>query len=288
MSDSPASGAPVPGTLVHLDGTVADRARPALRADDLGVLRGDGVFEALLIVDGRPRYLDEHLARLARSAAALRMPPPDAEAWRRCLAVAIDRHGVVGESYARLVLTRGPEGGGPGTGYVLVDPIPASTRRARAEGVRTVTVTRGVVATPADRVPWLLSGAKTLSYAVNMAAQRWARAHGADDAIILAEDGTVLEAPTAAVVVASAHTLRTPPLDLGILASIAQRRLFDAAAGAGWKCGHARLSVADLRAADGVWLVSSVRLAVRVTAIDAVPCPQSPRHDEIVDLLRAD
>lgn len=198
------------GTLVRLDGTVADRAEPLLRADDLGALRGDGVFEALLVVEGRPWHLDEHLARLARSAATLGLRAPDADAWRRCLAVAIDRHGTAGESYARLILTRGPEGGGPETGYVLVDPVPAGTRRARARGVRVVTLTRGTVVAAPDRAPWLLTGAKSLSYAINMAAQRWARSHDADDAIFLAEDGTVLEAPTAAVVVAQGRTLRSP------------------------------------------------------------------------------
>lgn len=287
MTAAPEPPAAAPGTLVRLDGTVADRARPALRADDLGVLRGDGVFEALSVFDGRPRHLDEHLSRLADSAAALGLAAPAADAWRHCLAVAIERHGAVGECYARLVLTRGPEGGGPETGYVLVDPIPASSRRARAEGVRTVTLTRGVVTAPPARAPWLLAGAKTLSYAVNTAAQRWARAHHAEDAIFLTEDGTVLEAPTAAVLMAKGRRLLTPALDLGILPSITLRRLFDAAAGTGWECGFARLTVADLRAGDGVWLISSVRLAARVTAIDGVPCPPCARHDEIVALVRA-
>ncbi|MFJ1706087.1 aminodeoxychorismate lyase [Kitasatospora sp. NPDC088346] len=275
------------GTLVRLDGTVADRALPLLRADDLGVLRGDGVFEALLVVDGRPRHLDEHLARLERSATALGLRAPAAERWRRCLATAIDRHGAVGETYARFFLTRGPEDGGPHTGFVLVDDVPDSTRRLRAEGVRAVTLTRGHVTVPPEQAPWLLNGAKTLSYAVNMAAQRWARDHDADEALFLAGDGTVLEAPTAAVVLAvGGRRLLTPSPDLGILPSIALAGLFRAAAAAGWECGYARLTTADLLGGEGVWLVSSVRLCARVRSIDGTVCPPGPHEDEIAALAR--
>ncbi|MER5863468.1 aminodeoxychorismate lyase [Kitasatospora sp. NPDC002040] len=273
------------GTLVLLDGTVADRSRPLLRADDLGALRGDGVFEALLVVDGRPCAFAEHAARLDRSAAALGLRAPTPAAWSRCLQLALARHGPVDECYARLVLTRGPESGDHCSGYVLVDDLPASTRQARAEGVRVVTLPRGTVAPPPEPAPWLLTGAKTLSYAVNMAAQRWARSQAAEDAVFLAEDGTVLEAPTAAVLLATPDgRLLSPAPELGILPSIALATLFATATRSGWHCSFARLSLADLRAADGVWLVSSVRLAARVRSIDGTACGRS-RYGQAVDLL---
>lgn len=278
---------PSAGTLVRLDGTIADRTRPALRADDLAALRGDGVFEALLVADGRPVHLDAHLDRLARSAAALGLRAPDRADWRRALAVGTAHHGTAGESYARLVLTRGPEGTDRETAYVLVDPVPDSTLRARRDGVRALTLTRGTVVAPPGQAPWLLNGAKTLSYAVNMAAQRWAREHEADDAIFLAEDGTVLEAPTAAVLLVSGGRLVSPAPELGILPSITLQAFFAAAAAAGWACEYARLSAGELRAAEGIWLLSSVRLAARVRSLDGVPCPPSPHEARIADLVRA-
>ena len=70
------------------------------------------------------------------------------------------------------------------------------------------------------RRSWLLPGAKTISYAVNMAAQRAARARGADDAVLVGLGGELLEAPTASVWWRSGHTLHTPALDPGILAGI--------------------------------------------------------------------
>ncbi|MFF7633566.1 aminodeoxychorismate lyase [Kitasatospora sp. NPDC008050] len=275
------------GILVRLDGTVADRTQPELRADDLAALRGDGVFEALLVADGRPVHLDAHLDRLARSAAALGLRAPDRADWRRSLAVGIAHHGTVGESYARLVLTRGPEGGDRESAYVLIDAVPDSTLRARRDGVRALTLTRGTVVAPPERAPWLLNGAKTLSYAVNMAAQRWAREHEADEAIFLAEDGTVLEAPTAAVLLLTGGRLLSPTPELGILPSITLQALFAAASEAGWECEFARLSVGELRAAEGVWLLSSVRLGARVRSLDGVPCPPSRYDAQIAALVRA-
>ena len=86
---------------------------------------------------------------------------------------------------------------------------------------------RGYDSDVAERAPWLLLGAKTLSYAVNMAALRYARKHGADDVIFTSSDGRVLEGPTSTVLLAhveqtkapAAHgpPLITPQLDSGIL-----------------------------------------------------------------------
>jgi len=150
---------------------------------------------------------------------------------------------------------------------VLAAALSPRTVRQRTEGVRVLLLDRGFSASAGRAAPWLLVGAKTLSYGVNMAALRYAAGHDADDVIFLASDGAVLEAPTATVVVARDRTLTTPPA-AGILEGITVRRLFRAAAGAGWRTESAVLTCTDLSAADGVWLVSSARLLAPVTAID--------------------
>src|SRR6266498_641389 len=63
--------------LAKLDGTIADIDAPQVTVDDMGLLRGDGIFETILVVDGNPRELGPHLDRLARSAALLNLPEPD-------------------------------------------------------------------------------------------------------------------------------------------------------------------------------------------------------------------
>jgi 4-amino-4-deoxychorismate lyase len=259
--------------VVLLDGTVGDPSAPLLRADDLGILRGDGVFESVLAVDGHAWNLDKHLSRLGRSAAMLDLPAPAPEAWRSCVATAIGARRREGETRLRLILTRGSEGSGEPTGYVLADAVDPEVVRARTEGVRVVTLATGIDAGLAERAPWLLLGAKTLSYAVNMAAQRWAHSHDADDAIFVTRDGSILEAPTASVVTASGRRLASPPPSTGILPGTTVASIFSAAAAAGWEAGFHRLTVDDLLGADGVWLVSSIRLAARVSSLDGTSLP---------------
>ncbi|MGH3908048.1 MAG: aminodeoxychorismate lyase [Pseudonocardiaceae bacterium] len=264
------------------DGLV-DPDAPLLRPDDLGVLRGDGVFETVLVVDGVALEFDAHLARLARSAAMLELPPPDLAAWRSCGQTVIDAWGGDREMVLKLVLTRGPEtlqgrgadGSGVVTGYATGTSIGPALLAQRRDGVATVTLTRGTAPELAGQAPWLLLGAKTLSYAMNMAALRHAEQRGAQDVVFTAADGSVLEGPTSTVVIAQGDTLCTPPTELGILPGTTQAALFRGAEAAGWRTRVEPLQVADLLAADGVWLCSSVRLITRVHTLDGHPLPDT-------------
>ncbi|MBO0840529.1 MAG: aminodeoxychorismate lyase [Sciscionella sp.] len=257
--------------LVFLDGTVADPDAPAVRADDLGLLRGDGIFETVLVAGGVPRELDAHLARLVRSAEMLDLPRPDVDAWRRCVHVVLDNWRGPGEFAVRLNYTRGVDSAGPPTAYALATDIPAHTIELRRLGVSAITLERGIDTELAGRAPWLLLGAKTLSYAVNMAAIREATRRGADEVIFIANDGTVLEGPTSTVVIATGRTLYTPPAQLGILPGTTQAALFLAAELAGWTTKIEPLTVDDLHTADGVFLASSVRKITRVHTLDGRP-----------------
>ena len=117
---------------------------------------------------------------------------------------------------------------------------------------------------------WLLGGAKTLSYAVNMAAQRHAHASGADDVVFTSLEGRLLEGPTSTVVWAAGGTLHTPPVETGILAGTTQARLFAQAEADGWPTSVSPGTVDDLHAADAVWLLSGVRGAAVVHTLDGV------------------
>src|SRR4051812_50193562 len=97
--------------LVFLDGTPADPDAAQIKVDDLGLLRGDGVFETILVVDDKPRELRPHLERLARSAAMLDLPEPDLGAWERVVAAVLERWSGNAEMVLKLVYTRGSDGG---------------------------------------------------------------------------------------------------------------------------------------------------------------------------------
>jgi 4-amino-4-deoxychorismate lyase len=276
--------------LVMLDGTVADPELPHIRVDDLGLLRGDGVFETVLVVDGRPRELGPHLDRLARSAAMLDLPAPDRPAWERCVEAVLDAWRGGPEMALRLVYTRGVEGGdGTPTGFALGSPIAEKVLRNRETGVAAVTLDRGYDPGVVQRAPWLLLGAKSLSYAVNMAALRYAEANGAQEAIFVASDGSVLEGPTASVVIADGNTLRTTPPSSGILPGTTQGALFRAAEKAGWSTKVEPLRLADLRAADGMFMASSVRKITRVHTLDGAAMPEVPAlHGELCALYESE
>lgn len=295
---TPAAPVPSPATvLVFLDpafdgGRVADASKPQLMATDLGATRGDGVFESLLAVGGRPRKIQAHLTRLASSARLLELDIPAEDAWRRAVDTAIDEYrrqdpaAAAGgtaedEVVVKLLVTRGPEGASAPTCWVQASAPGAAGRRQRETGIDVILLDRGYDSEVGERAPWLLLGAKTLSYAVNMAALRYAHQHGADDVIFTSADGRVLEGPTSTVLLAHLETsddgaggvrtvrrLITPQLDSGILPGTSQGALFTAAKAAGWELGYGPLEPKDLLDADAVWLISSIRLLAPVNHID--------------------
>jgi 4-amino-4-deoxychorismate lyase len=264
---------------------VVPAEEPLLRGDDLGVLRGDGVFETLHVRGGRPFLLDEHLARMARSAERLALPLPPAArlvalADTACGAFPADREGAL-----RLVCTRGPEDGGEPTLFGTVTAVKDSLVRQRREGVRVVTASLGVKADARDGAPWLLGGVKSLSYAANMAAQRWAATQGVDDVLYVSSDGQVLEGPTSTVVWRQSDVLATVPDSTGILPGTTAAHLLSRAAELGLSAELRMAVPADLVAADGVWFASSVRGVVPFTELDGKALDVDPVTRDLRDLL---
>ena len=143
--------------IALLDGSIVDPAQPIVRGDDDGVLRGDGVFDALLAINGVPRDVDDHLDRLSRSASLLGMAAPDAAGYRRGLDALMQAWDweASAECVVRFIHTRGPAGGSP-FGWVLAAPVPAEMMRQREEGVKVLLLDRGFEGTAIAHQPWLL------------------------------------------------------------------------------------------------------------------------------------
>jgi 4-amino-4-deoxychorismate lyase len=281
-----------PGVVVTLDGELHDPSAPLLFADDLAAVRGDGIFETLLVRDGRPCLLESHLARLSQSARMTDLPTPDFPRWRAAIAAGVERWCADGgaEGVLRLVYSRGRESGSPPTSFATIGALAARVADARRHGVAALTLARGVPAEGAADMPWLLAGAKTLSYAVNMAALRHAERQGAGDVIFVSSEGHVLEGPRSTVVIATELegnlTLLTPPPWYPILRGTTAQALFEVARNKGYDCDYRVLRPADLFAAQGVWLVSSITLAARVHTLDGKllrPAPLAGEFAELVD-----
>jgi 4-amino-4-deoxychorismate lyase len=262
---------------------VAAGGSPALDPLDLALVRGEGVFEAMRVYGGRPFRLGDHLARLAASARAVDLPLPEGLEELAARAVAAAAGAGHGDAVLRLICTKGPEGsgeprrgapvgpeggGGAGAAFAICTDIPASLEAERRRGLRLVLLTTATDPLLRAASPWLLAGVKTISYATNLAAQRAARARGADDAVLVGLGGELLEAPTASLWWRTGQTLHTPALDLGILAGITRAVLRDLAPGLGFKVLEGVFTADDLAAADEAFLSSSTREIMPVVEVD--------------------
>jgi 4-amino-4-deoxychorismate lyase len=282
-----------PGVTVTLDGEVHPPGTPLLYADDLAAVRGDGVFETLLVRDGRACLVEAHLGRLSHSAKLLDLPEPDLSAWRHAIDLAT-KHWLADtsdEAAMRLVYSRGRERGSAPTAYVTVSPVADRITAVRRDGLAAITLPRELPSAGVEKMPWLLAGAKTLSYAVNMAALRHADRHGAGDVIFVSSDGYILEGPRSTVVIATGGDdgvcLLTPPPWYPILRGTTQQALFTVARAKGYDCDYRALRVTDLHAAQGIWLVSSMTLAARVHTLDGQALPRAPLTAEFAELVDA-
>jgi branched-chain amino acid aminotransferase len=239
--------------LASVDGRIVDTAEARISAADDGLLRGDGVFEVIRLYGGRPFALGEHLDRLERSAAAIELPVerPALEDEIAALLAEFGEH----EAQLRLVVTRG------GRRLAFTENLPPYA------DVTSITVA-SVTYAPSE----ILNGVKSLSYAANMQASRIAIARGADEAILVRPDGIVLEAPTSTLFWVTAEGgLRTPSLDVGILASITRDRLvreLDVEEGA--------FTLDDLAGASEAFLASTVREVQAISAVNETELAECP------------
>jgi branched-chain amino acid aminotransferase len=236
--------------LSILDGDVMDAADAQISILDEGLLRGDGVFEVVRVYAGRPFALDEHLERMVRSAASIRLPF-DAAAFRADAVALLEATGAT-DGALRLVATRG----GRRIGILHDLPVLPDTS---ALATITYTPTR------------VLDGVKSLSYGANMLATRLAKEAGADEALLVSPHGRVLEAPVTSFFYVLDGALYTPPLSDRILDSISRRILLAVTD------AQERVTTLDeLAAISEAFLASSLREVQPVRSIDGRDVPAVP------------
>ncbi len=235
---------------VWVDGRVLDDPRqPAIQVADHGFTVGDGVFEAVKVVDGVPFALTRHLRRLGRSAAGLGLPPVDEGAVRRGVAEVLERRHLP-HGRLRITYTAGPAPMGSGR------PDEASTTLVvAAVGGPQKTGPAAVVT-----VPWprnergAVAGLKTTSYAENVVALAYAAERGAGEAVFGNLAGNLCEGTGSNVFYVVDGELRTPTLASGCLAGITRELLVE------W-CGAREVDepLAVLQRAEEVFLASTTR-----------------------------
>jgi branched-chain amino acid aminotransferase len=236
--------------LASLDGAIGPAEEARIPVTDEGLTRGDGAFEVLRLYGGRPFALAEHLARLERTCAGLRLPV-DTALLRGEIDALLGAAGSV-DALLRVVLTRG------GRRILTIEPLPPRPAVARVATV-TYAPTR------------VLDGLKTLSYAANMLAGRLARERGFDEALLVTPHGRVLEGPTWSFFWARGGRLFTPPLEDRILASITRAYLLEECEAQERPC-----TLDDVAAAEEAFIASTVREAMPIAVVDEIALPAAP------------
>jgi branched-chain amino acid aminotransferase len=236
--------------LASLDGAIGPAEDARIPVTDEGLTRGDGGFEVVRLYGGRPFALADHLARLERTCAGLRLPY-DAAALRTEIDALLEAAGPV-DALLRVVLTRGERR------ILTIEPVPPRPAVARVATI-TYATTR------------VLDGLKTLSYAGNMLAGRLARERGFDEALLVTPHGRVLEGPTWSFFWVAGGRLCTPPLEDRILASITRACLIEECEAEERVC-----TLDDVATAEEAFIASSVREVMPIAAVDEVALPAAP------------
>jgi branched-chain amino acid aminotransferase len=249
-------------SLACLDGEIRDSEALMIPVTDEGLLRGDGVFEVIRLYGGRPYAFDEHLERMARSAANLRLPF-DVEAMRREVR-ALLAAAEPGDEKVRLVATRG------GRRIAIVEPLPEHLPSAALACIEFAPVRT-------------LDGVKSLSYAANMLAGRLAQEEGADEALLTTPHGRLLEGPTSSFFCVIGDEIVTPPLSDHVLDSITRRHVLEVV-----DVTERPVTRDEIARMDEAFLASTLREVMPVHAIDGRELPAPGRRTlEAAERLRA-
>ncbi|MGB0872093.1 MAG: aminotransferase class IV [Solirubrobacterales bacterium] len=250
--------------MAIVDGVLMPAVEATIPITDEGFLRGDSVFDAFRVYGGQPFGVAEHLARLGRSAAGMRLDGVDFAAIEREIGELIAARGADEDYGLRVVCTRG------GRRILITESVKVFPPSI---GLASVNYRPNIV----------LDGLKTLSYGGNVQANRLAKEKGFDEALLVTPEGHVLEGPTAAIFWSpDGEQLVTPPLDVGILDSITRTVLIDSLA-----VEVRPTTLEEVLAAKEAFLCSSVREVQPIDRIDdhemAVPGPRTSAAKQALD-----
>jgi branched-chain amino acid aminotransferase len=258
---------PVSAQAVWLNGRMVQAGGPHLRADDHGVIVGDGVFETLLVVRRRQGAaafaVRRHLERLRRSARVLRFECPFSDdelrtAIAQCLAAAPE---------AGIVRITATSGGGPlGSGRSGATPSTIVIAGNRPPDYPPGTTVAVVPFARNER--GAMSGVKTTSYAENVLALDMARERGASEAIFADTRGRVSEGTGSNIFWSDGERLHTSPLDTGCLAGVTRALLLEQL-----EVTETHLPVEELPGVPEAFLASSTRTVQSIARIDDTELP---------------
>lgn len=261
--------------IVYLDGKWIDERDATISVRDRGFLFADGVFETGLLHNGHYFHLSEHMERLRSSAALLNIDAPSLDELLR-IATTIAQRNALTHGSLRITLTAASNGNAGTTLITLVPRDEAWVARAAA-GWRIITAETRRPSTAA--VPAQL---KALGRTYALLARQEARIAGADDALLLTDDGFICEGPAWNIFWRKGRSVFTPALDLGVLAGVTRTVLVQHAAALEYEVHEGAFPRSDLDSADEIFAsMTSVGIA-RVRVLDGRDMPaDTPAADAL-------
>ncbi|MEZ5066765.1 MAG: aminotransferase class IV [bacterium] len=252
---------------VHWQGAVVPAESARVSVFDAGFLYGDGVYETMRAYSGRVFARDAHLARLARSAAAVRLPIPDAAQVGRAIRETLHAN-ELSAAIVRVTITRGrlarrldlSSAGAPSV-LVTTHPYDEALDEERRRGIRVV-YSRFL-----RHSDFALAGVKSTNYQVSLLARDEARAAGAAEVLLANESGDIVEAAAANVFLVEGRRIATPPLRSGILGGVTRSVVLECAGAAGYEVAEETLARERLEAADEVFLTGTTIQVAPVTRL---------------------
>jgi len=256
----------LPLPLCYLNGDFLPLQDAKVSPLDRGFLFGDAVYEVLPVYAGRPFRFRQHFDRMNRSLAAIRMAAPMSQAeWLAVCTGLIERNGG-GDQYLYVQVTRGAEFA---RNHAWPDGLrPTIFAYASAlEPLAPAMLENGVAAITAQDTRWARRDVKSTALLANVLLKRLAVDAGAFETILL-EDGALTEGSSTTVHVLRAANLHTPPNGHRILPGTTRDVVDELAERIGLPHSAARITEAQLRAADEIWLAFSTRGVLPVTRLD--------------------
>ncbi len=243
------------GHIFH-NGEIQEAAQSLLRAGQVGLLSGWGVFSTLRVRNGALFAFERHWARMMRDARLLNVAMPgDARQLERQLMRLVQINGKP-DCTLRLVVVRNTGGmwAGNPAGSPESDVI-ALTADSKDWG-HSVRLT---VQANARYAANEFAGAKVLSWGQNLVWAERAQRQGFDEVILLNEHGRVAECTSANIFGVFGNDVWTPPVSDGCLPGITREVLLNEIHVPGVRIFERGLTIADLEAADEVCITSTTR-----------------------------
>lgn len=251
----------------YLNGNFLPQDEACVPVMDRGFLFGDSVYEVIPVYARQPFRLDEHLARLARSLAALDIPEPmSGQEWKTVFRELLNRCGS-DDALIYAQVTRGvaqvrdhaAAAGLTATVFATAKPFAGMTAEERARGLDAITL---------EDIRWRRCDIKATTLLANVLARKQASDQGAAEAILI-RDGSVTEGAASNVFAVMNGLIVTPPKTSDILAGITRGVILELVAGAGLPYAEARIGEDDLRRADEIWISSSSKEVVPIVRLNS-------------------